>query len=428
MKILFALGNVYPHDDANSMIVSRLARELMELDKTTSIIELGLADDESHSTFSRHEGIDIYRLRYLLQSKMSCALREFFKSFSVGSRAERLKLLSRHPQLLIEYVVKRLFFGSIGKFYRIELERICRNESVDLVVCVSFPFWSCIATAKAKLAVPFIYYQLDPYHNHYQQKWKYLAQRRENFVCKKTKHVVLTSLIYEDYMHSRLKSYLVKSTTLEFPSIRPIPSPCSSEVIVAKTRTEGVFRFLFLGSTYVDIRSPDYCYALLHRVLEAYPGIEIKFVGPVYGSLSATAKNFENLLGPSFKRRERVSAVDADQLMNEADFLVNIGNTVQNQMPSKIFEYFSTGKPIINFYKISECPTLNYTYKYPYCLNIPEFRPIDDNLVSEFIRFCSLNFGKRLTYTQVRSIFPDSTVEAVGAKFKVIIGNVLKSK
>jgi hypothetical protein len=35
--------------------------------------------------------------------------------------------------------------------------------------------------------------------------------------------------------------------------------------------------------------------------------------------------------------------------MKRADFLVNCGNITDYQLPSKIYEYMGTGKPIINF-------------------------------------------------------------------------------
>ena len=35
---------------------------------------------------------------------------------------------------------------------------------------------------------------------------------------------------------------------------------------------------------------------------------------------------------------------------------MNIGNKVVNQLPSKVLEYISTGKPVINTYKDEKCP------------------------------------------------------------------------
>ena len=66
--------------------------------------------------------------------------------------------------------------------------------------------------------------------------------------------------------------------------------------------------------------------------------------------------------------------------MADADVLINIGNSVPVHMPSKTLEYINTGKPMVNFYKFADCPTLYYTKRYPLCLNLyeKEFDPARD--------------------------------------------------
>ena len=48
------------------------------------------------------------------------------------------------------------------------------------------------------------------------------------------------------------------------------------------------------------------------------------------------------------------------------------GNKVDNQVPSKIFDYISLGKPIINVYTSEKDPALEYLKQYPLALNISE--------------------------------------------------------
>ena len=55
-----------------------------------------------------------------------------------------------------------------------------------------------------------------------------------------------------------------------------------------------------------------------------------------------------------------------------ADVLINIGNRLTNQVPSKVFEYISTGKPIINLCTMENCPTLSYMNRYPLGLSLIE--------------------------------------------------------
>lgn len=52
----------------------------------------------------------------------------------------------------------------------------------------------------------------------------------------------------------------------------------------------------------------------------------------------------------------------------KANFLLSIGNKGTKQVPSKIFEYMSLGKPIIHFYFEENDSSLEYLRKYPYTI------------------------------------------------------------
>ena len=86
-------------------------------------------------------------------------------------------------------------------------------------------------------------------------------------------------------------------------------------------------------------------------------------------------------------------------------------------MPSKIFEYFSSGKAILNFYKFDQCPTLQYTIKYPHCMNIPENFTLSLDFIACVRDFCVSNAGCIIPYNEVESIFHDFTVKDVGRRF-----------
>ena len=45
----------------------------------------------------------------------------------------------------------------------------------------------------------------------------------------------------------------------------------------------------------------------------------------------------------------QVSRKEALRVMNQSDFLINIGNSTTYQLPSKTIEYLASQKPIINF-------------------------------------------------------------------------------
>ena len=64
-------------------------------------------------------------------------------------------------------------------------------------------------------------------------------------------------------------------------------------------------------------------------------------------------------------------------MMNEADVLLSIGNNLDCMIPCKIFEYMSTGKPILATYKRETDPSISYYTYYKKSLLLDEKMPIE---------------------------------------------------
>lgn len=90
-------------------------------------------------------------------------------------------------------------------------------------------------------------------------------------------------------------------------------------------------------------------------------------------------------------------------IYNEYDILINIGNNFSLQIPSKMLELFSTGRPIINFYQLKD---VHYAMveKYPLGINIG---PDDADAVERVSEFCKQMKGKRLSFEEVEALFPE---------------------
>ena len=80
---------------------------------------------------------------------------------------------------------------------------------------------------------------------------------------------------------------------------------------------------------------------------------------------------------------------ECDKILNEANIIINIGNEIANQIPSKVFEYISLGKPIVNFFSIQNDTSKKVLKNYPLVLNIYKEYTIED--VKRFEFFCQKN-------------------------------------
>ena len=104
-------------------------------------------------------------------------------------------------------------------------------------------------------------------------------------------------------------------------------------------------------------------------------------------------------------------------ICNEYDILVSIGNAVSNQLPSKMYELLSAGRPIVNFYQIKDIQ-YDLIERYPLGINIGKN---DDNALSKLVSFCKEMKGKRLEFSEIESLYPENSLkEQVGILEKLI--------
>ena len=175
-------------------------------------------------------------------------------------------------------------------------------------------------------------------------------------------------------------------------------------------RVDGKIHLLFCGWLYSDIRSPKYVLDIVSRLDERF---EVTFMG----------KECEKLQ-ECFPIKTRATLITlpnqpydvALQAMADADVLINIGNSVPVHMPSKTLEYINTGKPMVNFYKFADCPTLYYTNRYPLALNLYEEEKDIDAVAAQFVRFCEENGGKTVNHDWVETEFAECTPKYIASR------------
>lgn len=414
LNLLFVLGSVYPLDDANSNIVNSIAANLKSRDEEIRVIELGLNDQLNPISKYEINGVTIYGMGDTFKTRLSKKLVSYLDSFEIRTKVHLIVSLLKRPGLAIEFLVKKIRYGNVQRCYQVQIKEICAKERIDIIICVSYPFLTAMAVAKLKMKLPFIYYQLDPFFSHYMQPNRRKALSQEAYVCERSDAIIMTDLIYNDYIKSSLSKYLTKSIILGFPAIEE-NSRCNA---MLGLREEGIIRLAFVGTLYEDIRSPSYLFILMNELVNRGIQIHLDLVGPLVGNISIPQTEWLSYHG-------RLSVSEAKTYIQQADILINIGNLITNQMPSKLFEYFSTGKPIINLYKTDDCPTLPYANKYPYCINVKEALDVDIATCESIEAFILKNKGKLMPLDKVVDMFPECTTGQVANKFMQVVQRVI---
>ena len=279
----------------------------------------------------------------------------------------------------------------------------CQKLPFDLIISFSNPFAShiCANALSTKHNIPWIPYYFDPFfsNNTLDSSKKNVRKKYEEKIISPAKDVLMSFPTNENYITEMIQfSDCIKR--IEMPGIN------LNLHKTAKQHTTNGYNCYFIGNLYYDIRNPQSTINLFSKLGSNY---HLNFVGGYYGlhNQPILPSNVE------FK-----GFCDSSQLLSiydNADFLVNIGNTITNQMPSKIFEYISTGIPIINIYKSPKCPTLNYLSDYSNAINIFE-KDIEyntDESIERIKTFCNSKLGVRTPIETIKDLFQNNTFKSV---------------
>jgi len=419
MRFLFVINTFYPESVAASAIVMNLADHLINSGYQVDV--LTLRKDESISEFEISNGINIFRIvDYNLLSRryVEDVLKGKF-SFLFKFKIARNYLLGRLIRPIQMKITKDNIVTNRTRLYKKKLGELITNNNYKSIVTVSGDLSGAVAATQLKIEkmnFRFIFYQVDPYTNNYVygNKNKIKRYQIEKEIFKYSDGVIMPSSNYLDVITNKFEEYNSKIKIVEFPKIQELNyKPTLDDILLDKN----FINIIYTGMLYKDIRNPKYVLEILTKI--NMENIKIYFVGC---SIPEDSRELVKRMGDKIFIIKRIPQQAVSNLLLNADILINIGNSVINTFPSKLFEYFSSGKPIINFYKSTSCPTLMYSKKYPEILNIYEdYAKIDEN-TKKIEKFISDNH-KKIQFNVVKEIFSECTVSEVGKQFEKVLKN-----
>lgn len=280
-----------------------------------------------------------------------------------------------------------------------------REFGYDLILTTHYPSRGVSAVSLLPDSYPKMLYLMDPPEFLFQKvpnefmKKKVFAQ-----YLKKNHSILTTPFIRRALTEKGLGKYDPKITEIGFPILERNPcAPVERDIVMSGDK----INLLFCGTLHPDIRSPRYFLDLVSRLDERFC---VYFVGQYCQHLHRNYPFQTKAQVVTLANQPYQVALNA---MNNADILINIGNSVSVHIPSKTLEYINTGKPIVNLRKLPDCTTLHYTKRYPLCLDLPEYDPDLDGAAEKLVAFCLENRGKAIDTSGISEIFPECTPEYI---------------
>mgnify|MGYP000859157463 CR=1 FL=1 len=172
---------------------------------------------------------------------------------------------------------------------------------------------------------------------------------------------------------------------------------------------------VFCGSLHPGMREPGFALALFRALHD--DAVTLTMAGGGWERFEADADETARVLGAKFVRPGLLPPDEAAALENRADVLVSLGNTYDNQMPSKLFGFFATGKPVLHLAVSENDPTLPYLARYPLALVLYRKDGVTPGTVAKLHSWLHNVQGHALPFAQTARLYPEFTPEKVAEEF-----------
>ena len=425
MKILFTTGKLNKGFSPTSKIIFQIASQLAKQGHSCYIS--GFCADQAEST-TVENGVTLLRWNSgLITDRAQQAFDSYADSLGENARSDaRKKFMFKNPLMfgVLAYRYSPLYDPmKRAQLFGKRVRKFVQKEKVDLVCAVYMPFYETMYTMhQVGDLVPVCLYQTDPWGLHRLPEFakdEQLHIQQETDLFAKAKHIITTPALYKLYLEDeRYAPFADKLTPLNFPNIKPAtPSDATSVFDFDSSCTN----ILFCGLLDDEYRSPQTFLQTAGQLIDKGHKLKIHFLGT---STSRSLQNFCAKYPQNVLHHQAVSFDRAFATMQQADFLLNLSNTLDNQVPSKIFDYFSLGKPVINVQKIENCPSREYFDRYPLSFTFEDFAPDGEGLA----QFVAQTKGKTENFETIKQLFKDATIEYAAEITEKVLTAVLDDK
>lgn len=245
---------------------------------------------------------------------------------------------------------------------------LARTGEFDALITSSLPFTDHLVGLGVRRAVPSIPWLADSgdpfYLTHAQPVNNNLLYDRLNFRAERAVMRACDSATVTTPQTADMYRDAFPEAAHKVSVIPPLFAASASRSATDGSGT-GPRRLVFVGTLYRKIRSPAVLLDAFARLAARSPH---RWELHVYGALHDTADIFTpyaRQLGDRLVVHGIVGREQALAAQESAYALVNIGNDTPHQLPSKVVEYASTGRPIVNFARSSEDSSVELLATYP---------------------------------------------------------------
>lgn len=413
MNVVILCDTYYPHINPAANCIERYIPFLKKGNSITIVCPSTIVNKEPVNK-------DRYRIEFVscIWNDLRSYCREKVETGENSVLTDFLYMLVRLWGVIKSFYAFPSRFSWLKKQYYLKLKEINKSQPIDVVISVSDPVCAHLAAMKFKIENPsvrWITYSTDPYSEN-PTLYKNIQFKR----IRKKHNIETESSIYRTADYSIFTEELFELAKKISPDAESkifcfpyVLSPIHSETESVQYNNEERISLVYAGSLRESIRNPETLLSIITRCDQLHLFL---YTSGDCGHLFKKYKS-DNITIEGLLPKDQYLSV----ILNKADVLVNICNTIDLQAPSKMLELLSTGKPVINFY-YKQDSFYQMIEQYPLGLNIKQGDMQKNDVVQNF---CIMKKGKKMRYEEVEALFPHNTIGDQVALLKSMISGTL---
>jgi hypothetical protein len=418
MRFLIISHSFFPANEPRSFRWTEISATFVKMGIEVDV--LTTTNKRNWSSMSRKSGMKIVRVFDPIYSffnrrpKTNDGSPKLSKSrFSIFGIVSKVLILIRWPDYAWLWILPAILVG----------RKLLLKRKYDAIISVSNPFSSHVVAymlLKKKSDIVWVCDYGDPfsfessYPSNNQKLYHNINFSFEKKVLAISRKIAVTNapviLKFQDYF--------------KLPGIRYRVIPPFLNIMQAgltfnmgdKDFDREAVNIVYSGMLYSKIRNPSFLLELIFRIRDRFLGKKIKlhFFGTV-GDCEDIFAKYQLGMNQWLFIHGSVNRDELHQYLANADFLVNIGNKNNFQLPSKIFEYISTHLPILNIISSDEDLTIPILKEYNSSLTLYSEHTLSESVIEEVVDF--MRSPSPINHNYINKIFNENSSSAISRQY-----------
>lgn len=358
-KILILTGHFTPELHPRAFRAHELACELARRNHNVNVVTLTNINSFDYRKYEIENKLQVLKLK-LYERSANIMQRKLPRS-KVGF------FINKAIKWIVDYIIGGNLF-----IYAFKIKKQLNLNEYDIVISLSTPFMNLLGvaisrSAKTKHKRIFIADSGDPFYRSQQTKRAPYFYLLEKYVYSKYDFLTIPH-------KNALEAY---KGLIDNEKIKIIPQGFNLKGIkLTKPSGQGKVHFAYSGVFYLDIRNPIFLFECLKNL-----DFDFKFhlyLREYNSSINALLLKYKPFMGSKLKVTYGLNREELLFKLSRMDFLINIDNLTNNQIPSKLIDYAITERPIYscnskNFSLINLKNFLNRDYSNSLNINKEDF-------------------------------------------------------